>query len=63
MRVQVMLGDRSQEATMKRLQYYTRHLTRQDSTRQVGWLADWRCRDGSRPLHAWTLQQMGPTFV
>lgn len=36
--LQVVLGDRSQEATMKRLQYYTRHLTRQDSRRQVGWL-------------------------
>lgn len=41
MLVQVMLGDRSQEATMKRLQYYTRHLTRQDSKRQVGWVTGW----------------------
>jgi hypothetical protein len=33
--VQVVLGDRDQSATMKRLQYYTRHLTRRDSRSQV----------------------------
>lgn len=33
---QVMLGDRTQEATVKRLEYYTRYLTRQDSRREAG---------------------------
>lgn len=34
--LQVVLGDRDQEATMRRLQYYTRYLTRHDSRTQVG---------------------------
>lgn len=34
--LQIVLADREQDATMARLQYYTRYLTRQDSRRQVG---------------------------
>lgn len=33
---QVVLGDRDQDATMRRLQYYSQHLTRRDSRHQVG---------------------------
>lgn len=33
---QIVLGDRDQNATLKRLSYYTRYLTRQDSRSQVG---------------------------
>jgi hypothetical protein len=33
--VQVVLGDRDQTATLRRLEYYTRHLTRRDSRANV----------------------------
>ena len=32
---QIILGDRDQNATLARLQYYTRYLTQRDSRRQV----------------------------
>jgi hypothetical protein len=37
---EVVLGDRDQNATLARLQYYTRYLTQRDSRRQVHGQAD-----------------------